>query len=161
MTSFGAGVYALVSSKTFWVNLLALILAVIPPITEWITSNGFEAAGLLIALNLLAKSLTALLAALEQYGENILTPESYRFPGIEEKRETPVDTATCVSNSDCVGGSSSNDSHYTDVLPILILGICLSLMLVSCGHSVSYDPDSGLSVSRSGYVITVNQSSPK
>lgn len=130
-------------SRTFWVNIVALVSLVFPAVQDWLNSNPEQFVAALGAVNVLLRFISY---GKYQLADDTKTP-STKQSIVEEKKEVP-------------GGASSDCPKNTDAplgkLPSLIGAIVLCLAMASCGHEVALEPGRVV-VSRDGKSLVWNE----
>ena len=136
-------------SRTFWVNLVALLSLIVPAVRDWLAANPVEFVSALGAVNVLLRFVTAGKYEIKEFPDDS-----------EEEKETASGTGETQESSVTRTGGHT--------LPCLLGALLLPMWLVSCGHDVTVTPDhteickgdSCLTVDKDSQTITYTQHTP-
>lgn len=146
------------SSKTFWINTVALLSLIFPAVRDWLASNPVEAGGALAAVNILIKFVTH---GQQELVDDASTPE----PVGQGTSPSPTHETSGGVDARHASASSVRSIARTGKIGLLALTLCsLGLMsgLTSCGGNVTYDHETGTLtiVGKDGHVTSFNHATP-
>lgn len=130
-------------SRTFWVNLVALLSLVLPDVRAWLDANPVEFGAALAALNVILKFITVGKHEIKDDQPNPVSP-------------TPPDQPAPNNKAVC----SSSITKLSVIGLVGIASLLVAPLLSSCGHSITYDTDDGLVVSKDGVIVTIHKAYP-
>lgn len=146
------------TSKTFWVNLVALLSLISPSVRDWLASNPVEIGGALAAVNIIIKFVT--------HGQHELvddtTPSEANGKGQSPSPTHETSVGVDARNASASAVRSISRSGKIGMLALLLCSLGLLSGLSSCGGNVTYDHESGTLtiVGKDGHVTTFNHAYP-